>query len=250
MINALIYTFQSYIEGLKYFFNRKIIFYIFLILLIGGITAFYTFTLVWNESDSLLKMIIGNIDWISDRGYLSTAFEWIIKIFGSAFILILYRYFFYIICSPILSLISEEIERLFYLSKGIIAPKNELPLISSFWRSLRMNGRNLFIELSITVILFLLSIIPIVGFIFAAISSMVSAYFIGVSNFDISVERYYKFDTSLIWYSMHRFDALFQGIVYMIIFWIPVIGWMAMPIISTMTTTIHFCKLFEASKTS
>ena len=200
------------------------------------------------KSDSIFRSLLGQFSWFETSGFLTTAMTWIVKIFGTAFILILYRYIFFVLCSPILSLISEAVEKAYFKKHNLLLAEESISIISSVWRSLLMNGRNFVIEITICTVLFLLSFIPLLGIIFSAISFLVSSYFAGVSNFDFSVERYYKFNTSLKWYAAHRMHVMGQGVVYMLFFWIPIIGWVLVPIWSTIASTIHYCKIAENSK--
>lgn len=248
MIALISYTIQSYFESITYAFNKKVIFYIFLLLILGGASAFYVFTFIWNESDSIFKTLLGQFSWFETNGFLTTAMTWIVKLFGTAFILILYRYIFFIVCSPILSLISEAVEKEYFKRNNLFLSTESISIFSSIGRSILMNGRNFIIEIAICTVLFLLSFIPLLGIIFSALSFLVSSYFAGVSNFDFSVERYYKYSTSLRWYAAHRLHVMGQGIVYMLFFWIPIIGWVLIPIWSTIASTIHYCKIAEGNK--
>lgn len=242
-MKAISYSIQSYLESWKYFLKTKVLLLIILIIAITSISSFFLFSVIWNHSDGIIQSLLGKIEWFNTQGYFANAMSWILKLFGSAMVLILYRYLFYIFCSPILSIISSEVEHHYLLDNQMPVKNNSIGMLESFWRSIRMNGRNFCIEISICGILFLLSVIPLIGFVFSGISFVVSAYFAGISNMDFSLERYYQFGTSLRWISKYKSHILISGIIYMLFFWIPIVGWIVVPVWSVIASTIHYCKI-------
>lgn len=90
------------------------------------------------------------------------------------------------VMSPVFSWISERTEKAL---GGDQTPFSFVQLIKDVARGLMIVFRNVFLELVIGLILFLLSFIPLVGMVTPVIMFFVTSYFYGFSFFDYAIER-------------------------------------------------------------
>lgn len=189
----------------------------------------------------LISLVIGvgtgaSAWWLSDDigGFLSRfwIWEWGAQTFAylSVFLggllvvllgLILYKHLIMAFSAPFMSPVSEKIEAYYYKEKSAYRHTNNL---SQLWRGLRINLRNLFWELGITLVLFFLSFIPLLGFITTPLAFLVQAYYAGFGNMDYTLERHLNYRKSIGFVKKNRGLALGNGILFMACLFIPVIG--------------------------
>ena len=123
--------------------------------------------------------------------------------------------------APFMSPVSERIDR--HLNPG-----HAMNPSSSFWgllsRSLRLNIGNLFRELGLTLMLLILSLFPVIGLISAPLIFVVQAFYAGFGNLDYTLERYYDYRSSKSFLHQYRGLAIGNGLVFILISLIPVLG--------------------------
>jgi CysZ protein len=121
-----------------------------------------------------LKATIGGFVWV----VFKVLFFLIFAYFGGYIIIIL--------LSPVFSYLSERTEQ---LQTGNDYPFQFKQLLKDIIRGVRIAIRNLFIELLLTILIFFLSFIPIIGWFSAILLFFISAYFYGFSFLDYAIER-------------------------------------------------------------
>lgn len=134
---------------------------------------------------------------------------------------ILYKHIVMALSAPFMSPVSEKIE-------AHLLGKNHDHKESSFsallWRGIRINVRNLGMELLLTIPILLLGLIPIIGIISTVLLFLMQAYYAGFGNMDYTLERHFTYDKSVQFVRKHRGEAIGNGIVFMLFLLIPVIG--------------------------
>ena len=128
-----------------------------------------------------------------------------------------------LICmSPILGIVSEKTE--YILSKKEY-PSNFKQIISDTIRGIRIAARNFFLELGVIMLLFILSFIPLVGFLSPFILFLVASYYYGFSFLDYNLERKkYSPRESANYMKQNRGLVVGNGIMYALILMIPILG--------------------------
>lgn len=155
----------------------------------------------------------------------ATSFRTAGNIAGSFLILILgliiYRHIIMALSAPFMSPVSEKIEKHFF-------PDSCFPEQSGFfkllWRGIRINIRNLILELIITIPVFILGFIPVIGIISAPLLFLIQSYYAGFGNMDYTLERHYSYKDSICFVRRNRGFAIGNGLVFMVILMIPIIG--------------------------
>ena len=147
-----------------------------------------------------------------------------------------YKYIILLISSPIMSFVSEKVE---YEITGDRVEGFSIPrMIDEFLRGLRIATINFIKEIIFIFFLFLLGIIvPITLPFVTVISFLVQAYFAGFGAMDYFMERRYSVPKSYAIIDRYRWDVVGLGSAFMVIIFLPVVGWILGPVLSTIAAT-------------
>ena len=135
--------------------------------------------------------------------------------------LILYKHIIMALSAPFMSPVSEKIEQHF---SGTIHTHRNTSNTSQLWRGIRINVRNLLLELLFTIPILLLSLIPIVNIFTSVLLFLVQSYYAGFGNMDYTLERHFTYRESISFVKRNKGTALGNGIVFMAMLLIPVVG--------------------------
>ena len=191
-------------------------------MLISFVTAVIIFGSAYALSDNI-GALISKI-WIWDWG--KETFTSLSNIIGGLFIivigLILYKHIIMALSAPFMSPVSEKIED--HLTGDTSHIHRNTSFSQQLWRGIRINGRNLFMELLLTMPILLLKFIPIVNIFSTFLLFIVQAYYAGFGNMDYTLERHFQYKESLRFVRKHRGLAIGNGIIFILFLLIPVIG--------------------------
>lgn len=189
--------------------------------LISLITATAIGISAWTWSDNIGDLI--SKLWIWEWG--SETFNTIMDVFGALVIivigLVLYKHVVMALSAPFMSPVSEKIETHLL---GETYEQKPARFWSLLWRGIRINARNLLMELLLTVPILLIGLIPILGLISPFLLFATQAYYAGFGNMDYTLERHLKYADSVKFVKAHRGVAIGNGIVFMLMLFIPVFG--------------------------
>ena len=136
--------------------------------------------------------------------------------------LILYKHIIMALSAPFMSPVSEKIEA--YLTGHSNHSHRKTSFTQQLWRGIRVNVRNLSMEVLLTIPILFIGLIPIIGIFSTILLFLVQAYYAGFGNMDYTLERHFKYDESVQFVRKHRGLAIGNGIVFMLFLLIPVIG--------------------------
>ncbi len=164
-----------------------------------------------------------------------------------AFGIVIFKHALMIIVAPFMSPISEKIERHIY---GIVKkPGTGLKAqTSAFARGIQIGVRNAFIEILWIIPFFIFSFIPVIGIVFLALIFLVQAYYAGFGNMDYTLERYFPYKRSVEYVRAHRGIAIGNGIVFMLILMIPIVGILIVLPLSAVAATISTLRELHTKK--
>lgn len=164
-----------------------------------------------------------------------------------AFGLVIFKHTLMAVASPFMTPISEKIE--YYYTGNLRKPNTGLRAQTSVLaRSIRLNVRNLIVEILWIIPFFIFSFIPVIGIIFPILIFLVQAYYAGFGSMDYTLERYFPYKQSVAFVRKHRGLAIGNGIVFMLILLIPVIGILiVLPLSVTASTVTTLKKLHPPS---
>ena len=190
-------------------------------ILISLLTAVLIGVLSWGYSDNLGGLI--SKIWIWEWG--AETFKSISTIIGAitiiAFGLIVYKHIVLALSAPFMGLVSEKIEA--HMIGTDPDQYNNLNW-KLLWRGIRINVRNLLLELLLSFPILLIGFIPVIGIISSVLLFLVQAYYAGFGNMDYTLERHLSYKQSIKFVRNHKGIAIGNGTVFMLMLLIPVLG--------------------------
>lgn len=177
-----------------------------------------------------IGIIFGAIS-ISDNigGWLISLypFEWgrevlekVANVFGGLLVaalgLILFKNLVLAIASPIMSPLSEKVEKHLTGSPGHVSVTFS-EIMSDVVRGIRISIRLIVRELFFTLILLLIGLIPIFSPFVAVAIFILQAYYAGFGNMDFALERHFRVSGSVQFVRQHRALAIGNGVVYLLL---------------------------------
>ncbi|WP_445736451.1 EI24 domain-containing protein [Mariniflexile sp.] len=235
MVKNIALGIQAYFGAFSLISKLKLWKYFAIPMLISVLIAILVGVSAYSLSDNI-GYYISKI-WVWQWG--KETFTTIGNIIGGLFIVLigimLYKHIIMALSAPFMSPVSEKIET-------HLVGKTHAHRTTSFsqqlWRGIRINVRNLGIELLLTIPILLLGFIPVIGIISTILLFFVQAYYAGFGNMDYTLERHFKYHESVQFVKKHRGLAIGNGIVFMLFLLIPIIGViLVLPLSVTAATT-------------
>lgn len=216
-------------------------------MLISLLTATCVGLLAWVLSDNIGHWVAQIWTW--ETG--AVIFDKVMQFLSAALIIvvgfILYKHIVMALSAPFMSPVSEKIEQHLL---GAHHVHRETSFGAQLWRGVRINVRNLGMELLLTIPVLLLNFIPLVGNIMAVILLfLMQAYYAGFGNMDYTLERHFDYAKSVDFVRKHRGHAIGNGIVFMLFLLIPIIGVILVLPLSVSAATKHTVALLSPQKT-
>ncbi|GAA3587817.1 EI24 domain-containing protein [Flavivirga amylovorans] len=236
MIKNIILGIKAYFGAFSLISKLKLWKYFAIPMLISFITAIAIFTSAYGLSDNV-GAFISKI-WIWDWG--KETFATISSFIGGLFIivigLILFKHIIMALSAPFMSPVSEKIEA--HLTGNAPHSHRNTTFLEQLWRGIRINGRNLLMELVLTIPILLLKFIPFINIFSTILLFLVQAYYAGFGNMDYTLERHFKYQQSTAFVRKNRGLAIGNGVVFILFLLIPVIGViLVLPLSVTAATT-------------
>ncbi len=211
--------------------------------------SFFTAVLIgftaWGLSDNL-GAFISKI-WFWEWG--SETFRTISDFIGALIIIalgiILYRHIVMALSAPFMSPVSEKIEKHLF---GTNHSHRNTSNAEQLWRGIRINVRNLVMELLFSIPIILIGFIPVIGIISSVLLFLVQSYYAGFGNMDYTLERHYKYSESIQFVRRNRGLAIGNGIVFMLMLLIPVVGIILVLPLSVTAASTETLKVLEKAK--
>jgi len=148
----------------------------------------------------------------------------------------LFKYMFLIVGSPLFAYLSEKTEA---IMEGHDFPFSFKQLMKDILRGVRIALRNMLWQTVYAISIFILSFVPVIGWITPLIALMVECYYFGFSMLDYSCERH-KLTTSqsIAFIGSHKGLAIGNGMVFYLMHLIPILGWLLAPSYAVIAATI------------
>ncbi len=236
MIKNIISGIKAYFGAFGLISKLKLWKYFAIPMVISFITAVVIFGSAYSLSDNIGDFI-SNI-WVWDWG--KATFSSISNFIGGLIILviglILFKHIIMALSAPFMSPVSEKIEA-YYTGKAAHSHRNT-SFGQQLWRGIKINGRNLFMELLITIPILFLKFIPVVNIFSTALLFLLQAYYAGFGNMDYTLERHFKYRESIRFVRKNRGLAIGNGIIFILFLLVPLIGIiLVLPLSVTAATT-------------
>ena len=209
--------------------------------------SFFTAVLIgfsaWGLSDNL-GAFISKI-WFWEWG--SATFRSISDFIGALIIIalgiILYRHIVMALSAPFMSPVAEKIEKHLV---GTNHSHRKTSNAKQLWRGIRINVRNLLMELLLTVPIILIGFIPVIGVISPILLFLLQSYYAGFGNMDYTLERHFKYSESIQFVRKNRGLAIGNGMVFMLVLLIPVVGIILVLPLSVTAASTETLKVLES----
>lgn len=222
MIKNILKGIKAYTGTFALISKLKLWKYFLVPIIISIITATIIGVSAYALSDNIGRLIAKI--WIWDWG--KEIFTSISSVIGAIAILaiglIVYKHIIMALSAPFMSPVSEKIEM--HLTGIENQERRKTSFKEQLWRGIRINLRNLLKELLISIPLLLLKFIPGVNIISTLVLLLVQAYYAGFGNMDYTLERHFKYAESIRFVRKHRGIAIGNGIVFILVLFIPFIG--------------------------
>ncbi|MFI0429793.1 EI24 domain-containing protein [Mariniflexile sp. HMF6888] len=245
MIKNIISGIQAYFGAFSLISKLKLWKYFAIPMLISVLIAILVAVLAYSLSDNI-GYYISKI-WVWEWG--KETFTAISNIIGGLFVvliaLILYKHIIMALSAPFMSPVSEKIETHLI---GKIHTHRSTSFSQQLWRGIRINIRNLGMELLLTIPILLLGFIPIIGIFSTVLLFLVQAYYSGFGNMDYTLERHFKYSESVQFVRKHRGLAIGNGIIFMLFLLIPVIGVILVLPLSVTAATLKTVEILNLRK--
>lgn len=238
MIAKLISGIVAYFRALSFMSRKgygKYFIYSGLIGLLIFASAVYIVRLL---SPSLSSWTSSFIPW--DIEWITSLTGWISYLLSGATFIFIFKYLMLIMTSPIMSALSEKVEKDI---TGLDQNRSVIVhIIPDLIRGLRVNLRNIIRELFFLAILFFLSFIPVVGIFTTILGIIIQGYYAGWGNADFWAERHFNYRETVRYMKGEKGMLIGNGIVYIFLISIPIIGVFLGPPLATIAITSEAVK--------
>ncbi|NJX14107.1 EI24 domain-containing protein [Tamlana crocina] len=246
MIKNIISGITAYFGAFTLISKLKLWKYFAIPMAISAITAIIIIGSAYGLSDNIGNFI--SKIWVWDWG--KDTFSTISNFIGGLIILviglILFKHIIMALSAPFMSPVSEKIEAHFNGS-STHAHRNT-SFGQQLWRGIKINGRNLTLELLITLPILLLKFIPVVNIFSTALLFLVQAYYAGFGNLDYTLERHFTYRESIQFVRKNRGLAIGNGIIFILFLLVPVIGVILVLPLSVTAASSETVKILQSKK--
>ena len=158
--------------------------------------------------------------------------------------LILYKHIVMALSAPFMNPVSEKIEA-HLLGEKLQHRKTSFG--AQLWRGIRINVRNLAMELFLTVPILILAFIPVIGILSTVLLFLVQSFYAGFGNMDYTLERHFTVSKSIRFVKNYSGVAMGNGIVFMLMLFVPIVGIILVLPLSVTAATTETVRLLKES---
>jgi CysZ protein len=248
MLKEIIISLQAYHHTHRFIIKHRLWKWILIpgliytILFCVGIYLFYV-----SSSSAIEFMLLksGVREWMDKMqsswlSYLLIFAQFILNLILLLFYFSLFKYLFLIIGSPLFAYLSEKTESII---EGKDYPFSFKQLMKDIIRGVRLALRNMLWQTVYTVSILILSFIPVIGWVTPLLALLVECYYLGFSMLDYSCERNKLSTTQSIGFiGRHKGLAIGNGMVFYLMHFIPILGWLLAPSYAVIAATISLHK--------
>ncbi len=221
MITQISQSFGDSRQALVLLFRLRLWKYFAIPILIALFAAVAIVSLAWGLSGQVGGLIAEA--WIWEWG--ASTMRSLARLIGGLMVfalgLLVYKHIVLALAAPLMSPVSEKIEA--HLYPGVHQYRNTTNA-SQLVRGIKINLRNLGWEIGLSIPILLIGLIPVVGIFSAALIFLIQAYYAGFGSMDYTLERHYGFRESVGFVKNNRGAAIGNGILFILILFVPVIG--------------------------
>lgn len=222
MIKDITSGISAYFQAFSLISKLKLWKYFVIPMLISLVTALAVFSSAYTLSDNLGNFISKIWAWQWGKQTFLTISTLISGLIIIVLGLIFFKHIIMALSAPFMSPVSEKIEK--HLTRNTTNQHRKTTFFQQLWRGIKVNVRNLIMELLLTIPILLLKFIPIVNILSTIMLFTVQAYYAGFGNMDYTLERHFKYQESIQFVNKNKGLAIGNGIVFMALLILPIIG--------------------------
>lgn len=245
MLKEIIISLQAYYHAHRFITKHRLWKWIFipgLIYMLLFCAGIYLFAVSSHSAIEFMLQKSGIEAWIKSSwlSFLLIFAQFILYLILLLFYFSLFKYLFLIIGSPLFAYLSEKTESII---EGKDYPFSFKQLMKDIIRGIKLALRNMLWQTVYTISILILSLIPIIGWITPLLGLLVECYYLGFSMIDYSCERN-KLSTSqsISFIGRHKGLAIGNGMVFYLMHFIPLLGWLLAPSYAVIAATISLYK--------
>jgi CysZ protein len=254
LLKDIIIAIQAYFQAHRFIKKHKLWKWILIpgiiysVLFVIGMYYFMHTSSQFIEWLSLKTGLKGWLDTLSNSflGFIFTMGSLLLWLILLLFYFSLFKYLFLIIGAPVFAYLSEKTEAII---EGKDIPFNFKQLLKDIIRGIKLSARNSLWQTVYTLSILLLSLIPILGWLTPVLAVLIECYYYGFSMLDYSMERHKKSPAESIYYvASHKGLAIGNGLVFYLLHFLPVIGWVLAPAYAVVAATLSMYPLKQSEK--
>ena len=241
MLKEIVISLQAYYHTHRFIIKHRLWKWILIPGLIYAVLFCVGIYLFYISSSSAIEFMLqksGIEEWIKNSwlSFLLIFAQIILNLILLLFYFSLLKYLFLIIGSPLFAYLSEKTESII---EGKEYPFSFKQLMKDMIRGIKLALRNMLWQTVYTVSILILSFIPIIGWVTPLLALLVECYYLGFSMLDYSCERN-KLSTaqSIGFIGRHKGLAIGNGMVFYLMHFIPILGWLLAPSYAVIAATI------------
>jgi CysZ protein len=245
MLKEIIISLQAYYHAHRFITKHRLWKWIFipgLIYMLLFCVGIYLFAVSSQSAIEFMLQKSGIEEWIKSSwlSFLLIFAQVILYLILLLFYFSLFKYLFLIIGSPLFAYLSEKTESII---EGKDYPFSFKQLMKDIVRGIKLALRNMLWQTVYTISILILSLIPVIGWITPLLGLLVECYYLGFSMIDYSCERN-KLSTSqsIGFIGRHKGLAIGNGMVFYLMHFIPLLGWLLAPSYAVIAATISLYK--------
>lgn len=201
------------------------------------------FIIDWSSdiaSEWVINTLSGWFD-LDGNGWFASGLTWVlgflVKILLWIVFLAVFKSIMLMVISPLLAYISERVDEIITGNKY---PFDGDQLMRDVVRGILISLRNMFLELGFAIIFFIISFVPVIGWIISLVGMFaVSSYFYGFAMMDYTNERRkLKIADSIAFIRAHKGIAIGNGMIFSLFFLVPFIGKFVAPVIAPLWSVV------------
>ena len=249
MLKEIIIAIQSFFEAHRFIRTHRLWKWIlipgivYMLLFVAGI---YFFVNSSDKAVTLLSNKLGITAWLQREANAFLTFLFLMAAIMLRLILFffyfsLFKFLFLIVGSPVFAYLSEKTSSLI---EGKEFPFSASQLGKDIVRGIRLSLRNALWQTVYLAAIFLLSLLPLAGWITPLIAVFVECYYYGFSMVDYSLERNrLSVNASIDFISHHKGLAVGNGLMFYLMHIVPFVGWALAPAYAVIAATLSLYKV-------
>lgn len=234
-IGKLISALLAYPSALSFVFKNGLSKYFIISGAISLVLGAIAFSSVYYLSDDLGGIMMQWYPFDTGRDVVSKVATAISGISMTGISFVLYKYALLILVGPFMGPLSEQVEE---IETGVPAKKQGLGQMGyAVFRGIGLALRNIIRELTWTILLLLLGLIPLLTPFTTAMIFLIQAYYMGCANMDYHLEKSMNMKQSINYCRNSKGSITGNGIGYILLLFIPFIGLILGPVLGTVAAT-------------